>query len=277
MKSKGYMRRVIRRFSRNKLAVVGLFFLAFLMICAIFCPIITGQSPNKINEVFNARPSAEHILGTDQIGRDVFTRLIYGSRISLCVGIGTAIISITIGTVLGLIAGYFGGKIDMIIMRITDIFISFPDIMLILVVVSVVGPGLFNIITVLGLLGWPNVARIVRANVLIQKQLDYTKAAIVIGCSTTRILRRHILVNIMSPILVNATTAIASAIITESALSFLGLGVQPPTSSWGNMLTDAQSLTVLTSQPWLWIPPGIMIILSVLSINFIGEGLRDEV
>ena len=156
-----------------------------LIVCAILAPIIAGQSPYKITDIFNAKPSAKHILGTDQIGRDVFSRLVYGSRISLTVGIGTVAISIGIGTVLGLFSGYFGGKFDMVIMRITDIFMSFPDIMLILVVVSVVGPGLFNIIIVLGVLGWPSVTRLVRGNVLVIKQMDYVKAALALAITDT--------------------------------------------------------------------------------------------
>jgi peptide/nickel transport system permease protein len=217
----------------------------------------------------------QHLLGTDQVGRDVLSRLIYGARVSLTVGLGTVAISVSIGTILGLISGYFGGKIDMLIMRITDIFMSFPDIVLILVVVSIMGPGLANIIIVIGLLRWPSVTRLVRGNVLSIKKMDFVKSAIVLGLKTPRILFLHILPITIAPVLVNATSGMASAIITEASLSFLGMGVQPPMSSWGNMITDAQSISVLTSQPWLWLPPGLLIVLCVLSINFIGDGLRD--
>ncbi|MNE38129.1 Glutathione transport system permease protein GsiD [compost metagenome] len=180
-----------------------------------------------------------------------------------------------IGTVLGLVSGYFGGWVDSVIMRLTDIFMSFPYIMLILVVASIVGPGLVNIILILGVLGWPGVARLVRGNVLSVKESDYVKAGYVLGYSHIRMLFSHILPNVVAPILVYATSGVAGAILDEAALSFLGLGVQPPTPSWGNMLSSAQSLTVLTSQPWLWVPPGLMIILTVLSINFVGDALRD--
>ena len=163
----------------------------------------------------------------------------------------------------------------MALMRVVDVFMSFPQMLLILVVVSIVGPGLIKIILILGFLGWPSVARIVRGCVLSIKENDYIKSAVAMGFSTPRILFMHILPNAVAPILVNATFSIANAIIVEASLSFLGLGVQPPTASWGNMLTDAQTISILTEKPWLWVPPGIMIILSVLSVNFVGDGLRD--
>ena len=184
-------------------------------------------------------------------------------------------ISAIIGTVLGLISGYFGGMIDGIVMRITDIFMSFPYILFILVVASIVGPGLTNIILILGVLGWPGIARLVRGNVLAIKQSDYVKASIALGYSTPRILFKHILPNTVAPILIYATSGVAGAILDEAALSFLGLGVQPPDASWGNMLSNAQSISILTDQPWLWIPPGIFILLTVLAINYIGDALRD--
>jgi len=268
-------RYVAHRFFRHKLAVAGLIFVILIIICALLAPLIAMQNPFIVSDDANLAPYWKHILGTDSVGRDVFSRLIYGARVSLTVGILTVVISIGIGTVLGLLSGYFGGKTDMIIMRLTDMFMSFPDIMLILVIVSIIGPGLRNIIIVLGLLQWPGVTRIVRGNVLVIKQEDYIKSCTVLGLSTFRTLFIHILPNTIAPILVYATTGIASAIITEASLSFLGMGVQPPTPSWGNMLTDAQSLTVLTTQPWLWVPAGTLIFLSVLAINAIGDGLRD--
>lgn len=273
--SEKYLSLIIRRFKRHKMAVTGLVFVCVLLIIAALAPVIAPHNPYAVENSFGAAPSVKHFLGTDQVGRDVLSRLIYAARVSLIVGIGTMIISVSIGTVLGLISGYFGGTIDMIIMRITDIFMSFPQMMLILVIVSIVGPGLMNIIWVLGFLGWPSVARLVRGNVLSIKEMDYVKSAVALGFSTPRLLFSHVLPNTTAPILVNATFGIARAIIYEASLSFLGIGVQPPTASWGNMLTDAQSLSVLTTQPWLWFPPGIMIILTVLAVNFIGDGLRD--
>ena len=273
--SENYAHLILKRFKKHKMAVTGVIFIFILAVIAVFAPLIAPKSPYAVENLFGAAPSSSHVLGTDQVGRDVLSRLVYGVRISLIVGIGTMILSVSIGTILGLISGYFGGKIDMIIMRITDIFMSFPQMMLILIIVSIVGPGLKNIIWVLGLLGWPGITRLVRGNVLSIKQMDYIKSAVVLGFNTPRLLFSHVLPNTMAPILVNATFGIARAIIYEASLSFLGMGVQPPTASWGNMLTDAQALTVLTTKPWLWFPPGIMIIFTVLAFNFIGDGLRD--
>jgi peptide/nickel transport system permease protein len=272
-----YLKVVATRFFKHKLAVLGLIIFTLLVLMAIFAPLIAPQDPLEVGYDFEAKPSSEHLLGTDQVGRDVFSRLIYASRISLTVGLGAVSIYVIIGTVLGAIAGYVGKWADMIIMRITDVFMSFPFLMVILVLVSVMGPSLFNIILVLGVLGWPPIARLVRGSVLSLKQMDYVKAGVALGYTAPKILINHILPNALAPILVNATFGIASAIITEASLSFLGMGVQPPTASWGNMLTEAQSLTVLAGQPWLWVPPGLMIILAVLSINFMGDGLRDAV
>jgi peptide/nickel transport system permease protein len=267
--------RVWKRFCKHKLAVAGLVIIAGLVICAVFTPLVAPQDPYTLSYNFEAPPSDEHILGTDQVGRDVLSRLIYAARVSVTVGIGTVAVSTLLGIILGLEAGYAGGLIDMIIMRIADVFMSFPTLILIMVISSILGPGLDRIILILGILGWPSVARLVRGNVLSIKQMDFTKSAVAMGFKTQRILILHILPNTIGPILVQATFGIAGAIIMESALSFLGLGVMPPTASWGNMLTDAQSLTTLTIRPWLWIPPGIMILLSVLAFNFVGDGLRD--
>lgn len=274
-KEESYFLMILHRFRKHKVAMVSVTLMLLLIICALCAQFIAPQDPYKVTASFSAAPSAEHILGTDQSGRDVLSRLIYASRVSLIVGIGSVVISTIIGTILGLMSGYFGGWIDMVLMRITDIFMAFPQIMIILVVVAIIGPSLWNIIAVLGFLGWPPITRIVRGSVLSVKENDYVKAAVGLGLETPRILFSHILPNILAPIIVNATFGVAYAILLEAALSFLGMGVQPPTASWGNMLTEAQSLSVLTSKPWLWLPPGIMIFLSVLSVNFIGDGLRD--
>ncbi|WP_246943132.1 oligopeptide ABC transporter permease [Bacillus pinisoli] len=276
-KEESYLRVVTTRFLKHKLAVLGLVLFTLFVLMALFAPLIAPQDPYEVGYEFEARPSAEYLLGTDQVGRDVLSRLIYASRVSLSVGVGAVAIYVVIGTILGAMAGYMGRWVDMLIMRITDVFMSFPYLMVILVLVSVMGPSLFNIILVLGLLGWPPIARIVRGSVLSLKEMDYVKAGVALGYSTPRILLNHILPNALAPILVNATFGIAFAIIMEASLSFLGMGVQPPTASWGNMLTEAQSLTVLAQQPWLWLPPGLMIVLAVISINFMGDGLRDAV
>ncbi|GHU96598.1 oligopeptide transport system permease protein AppC [Spirochaetia bacterium] len=267
--------RIWKRFCKHKFAVIGLVVILLLIICAVFSPLIAPQDPYKLGDNFEAPPGNGYLLGTDQVGRDVLSRLIYAARVSMTVGIGTVTVSTLLGILLGLESGYFGGVIDMVIMRIADVFMSFPSLVLIMVISAIVGPGLDRIIVIMGILGWPAVARLVRSNVLTIKQMDYTKSAIALGFNSQRILFRHVLPNAIGPILVQATFGIASAIIMESALSFLGLGVNPPTASWGNMLTDAQSLTTLTVRPWLWVPPGIMILVSVLSFNFVGDGLRD--
>lgn len=270
-----YFKMIVKRFKKHKLAVVSIVIIALLVFCAIFAGIISPQDPYRVTNDFSASPSPQHLLGTDKVGRDVLSRLIYASRVSLIVGIGAVSISAIIGITLGLISGYFGGWIDMIIMRFADIFMSFPQMLLIMVIVSIVGPKLTNIVFVLGFLGWPSIARLVRGSELSIIKADYVKSTIILGFKTPRIMFIHILPNIAAPILVNVTFGVANAIIMEASLSFLGLGVQPPIASWGNMLTDAQSISVLTSEPWLWVPPGLMIIISVLAVNFIGDGLRD--
>ena len=270
-----YAKFIMRRFLKHKFAVIGIILFSLIVLVALAAPLLAPYSPYEIHEEFGASPSLAHILGTDLVGRDLLSRLIYACRVSLAVGIGAVSIYVVIGVTLGAVAGYFGKWIDMIIMRITDVFMSFPFLMVILVIVSIMGPSLMNIIIILGLLGWPGIARIVRGSVLSIKEADYIKASIALGYSSSRIIFRHILPNCLAPILVNATFGIASAIIMEASLSFLGMGVQPPTASWGNILKDAQSITVLTTQPWLWIPPGLLILFAVLSINFIGDGLRD--
>lgn len=270
-----YWRMIRQRFIQHKLAVAGLIIMGFLILVGIFAPWIAPYDPNAIIGAFSAPPSGAHWLGTDQVGRDVLSRLIYATRVSLAVGVITVILYVLIGTVVGAIAGYIGGWVDMLINRIIDVFMSFPSMMVILVLVTVLGTGLSNIIIVLALLGWPAVARLVRGSVLSLRQSEFVRAGIALGFSSPRLIFGHILPNAIGPILVNATFGAAAAILSESSLSFLGMGVQPPAASWGNMLNAAQSITALTTQPWLWIPPGLVIILSVLSINFIGDGIRD--
>ncbi len=265
-----------RRFIRHRLAVVSSIVLLLIVVVAVAADVIAPYDPAFIDPlVFDEAPTPAHPLGTDRIGRDVLSRLIHGGRVSLSVGVVAVSIYMVIGTVLGALAGFYGGRVDTVISRLIDIVLSFPTLMLILVLVSLLGPGLQNIMLVLGLLGWPQVARIVRGEVLRLRTHDFVWAARMIGAPSRRIITHHILPNAMGPMLVAATFGVASAILSESALSFLGLGVQPPTASWGQMLNDAQSLTILESKPWLWIPPGLMILISVLSINFIGDSLRD--
>lgn len=273
--SESYLQTVIRRFKRHHLAAVGLIVLAVIVGAAILAPVIAPYDPNDIAGPFAEGPSKEFWLGTDQIGRDVLSRLLYATRISLLVGVMATLISTGIGVLFGLVAGYFGGVADMIIMRFTDMVMSFPYILLVLVAAAVFKPGMWNIILILGFVDWPGIARLVRGNVLSLRETNFVKGNIVAGMPLRHILFSEILPNTVAPILVYATSVLALSILDEAALSFLGQGVQPPTSSLGNMLNGAQSLTVLTTQPWLWIPPGLLIVVVVMAINFIGDALRD--
>jgi len=271
-----YWALVVRRFLRHRLAVTGLVVLILMSLAALAAPLLAPHDPNAMDLfAFSAPPSVEHPLGTDSLGRDVLSRLLFASRISLSVGLGATLINVVVGVLLGGLAGYLGGKVDSAIMRFTDMILSFPPLMIILVLVSVLGPSLMNVILVLGLLGWPQICRLVRAEILKLKEQDFIQAARALGVPDGRILLRHLIPNAFPPVLVAATFGAAQAIIQEASLSFLGMGVQPPTASWGNLLTDAQSMGVLGSMPWLWLPPGLMIVVAVLSINFVGDGLRD--
>ena len=273
--NESYLQTVFRRFRRHHLAMVSLVVLVILVGAALLAPWIAPYDPDAIVGTFSGAPCREFLLGTDQIGRDVLSRLLYAMRISLLVGVLATVISTVIGVVLGLIAGYFGGIADMAIMRFTDMVMSFPYILLVLVAAAIFRPGLWNIILILGFVDWPGIARLVRGNVLSLRETNFVKSNIVAGMSVRHILFSEILPNTVAPILVYATSVLALSMLDEAALSFLGLGVQPPTASLGNMLNGAQSLTVLTKQPWLWIPAGLLIVILVMSINFIGDALRD--
>ena len=270
-----YMQTVMRRFRAHHLAKISLVILVVVGLAALFAPVVAPYDPDAIVGTFSGAPCKEFILGTDQIGRDVFSRLLYATRISLLVGILATVISTVIGVVLGLIAGYFGGVADMILMRFTDMVMSFPYILLVRVAAAIFKPGLWSIILILGFVDWPGVARLVRGNVLSLRETNFVKGNVVAGMPLRHILFSEILPNTVAPILVYATSVMAISMLDEAALSFLGMGVQPPMASLGNMLNGAQSITVLTSQPWLWLPPGIMIVVLVVSINFVGDALRD--
>ena len=267
---------VWQRFRRHRLAMVGAAILLLLTIGSIGAPLIARHGPFEVDlSAYRKPPSSDHVLGTDSAGRDVLSRLLYAGRVSLSVGLVAVSIYTAIGILLGSLAGFFGGWVDSSIMRIADMVLSFPTLIIIITMVAVLGPSIYNIMLAIGILGWPPIARLVRGDLLSLRERDFILAARAIGSRNQRLIFRHLLPNALSPVIVAATFGIANAILLEAGLSFLGLGVQPPTSSWGNMLTDAQSLTVLESMPWLWLPPGAMIALAVLSINFIGDGLRD--
>ncbi len=273
---RGYWGTVLRRFLRHRLAVTGLILLLLLVFAAIAAPWLSPYNPYEMDVMaFGAPPSPDHLLGTDSVGRDVLSRVLHASRVSLLVGLGAVTLNVVIGVLLGSVAGYAGRRIDSVIMRFTDMMLSFPPLMIILVLVSILGPGLANVVLVLGLLGWPRICRLIRAEMLRLKEQEFITAATALGVPGPRILFRHLIPNAFPPVLVAATFGTAQAIIIEASLSFLGMGVQPPTASWGNLLTDAQSMGVLGSMPWLWIPPGLFIVTAVLSINFLGDGMRD--
>lgn len=264
------------QYRRHHLAMFGTVILGILIFIAIFAPIITTRDPLEVNMMDTKEPpNAEYILGTDKAGRDMWARLAFASRISLSIGVVSVSIYIVIGTLLGSIAGYYGGRVDSFIMRFTDTVMSFPQLIIIITVVAFVGPSIYNAMLVIGLLGWPGTCRLVRGQVMQLREMEFIEAARSIGVPTYRIILRHILPNVVPYLIVVATLGTASAILIEAGLSFLGLGVQPPTPSWGNMLNSARQLTLLEQFPHLWLPPGLMIALTVLSINFIGDGLRD--
>lgn len=270
-----YVKIVFKRFIKHKLAVGSLIFLGVVILCAVLAPIIAPYDPNKVVGGFSQAPSKDFWLGTDQVGRDVFSRLLYATRISLLVGFAATAVSTVVGVILGLVSGYFGGWVDMVIMRFTDMVMSFPYILLVLVSAAIFKPGLLNIILILGFVDWPGITRLVRGNVLSLRESDFVKADIVAGMSKSYILFSEILPGTIAPILVYATSVVGLSMLDEAALSFLGMGILPPRASLGNMLNGAQSLSILTSKFWLWIPPGLLIVLLVISVNFIGDALRD--
>lgn len=266
----------VRRFARHRLALTSLVFIVLVGLMAVFAPLVAPADPNAVDLTsLRSPPSADHLLGTDSAGRDVLSRIIFGARVSLTVGVAAAISAAGIGTVLGLIAGFSRGWLDTVIMRLVDIFLSFPSLIVILLLVAILGPSVITIVVVIAFFEWPTSCRIVRQMTLALREHDFVLAARAGGSSSFRIMRRHILSGVVSPLTVVTTLLSAQAILLEAALSFLGLGVRPPQASWGGMLNEAQSITVLEGLPWLWLPPGMAIAATVLAINFIGDGLRD--
>jgi len=268
------MRKIVRRFIRNKLAVLGAFIVVVVCGMAIFAPCIAPYDPLEMNfNVILASPSSSHIFGTDMYGRDIFSRIVYGARISLKIGFIVVGIGATVGTILGGTAGYFGGLYDMIIMRIVDLLLAFPFLILAIVIAAALGPSIVNVMVALGSVSWLRYARIVRGEVLSIKEREYIDAGRAIGASNLRILIRHVLPNCAACVLVLATLQMASALIAAASLNFLGMGVQPPQPAWGAMLNDAQEF--LREAWWYSFFPGVAIVITVLGINFVGDGLRD--
>ena len=263
-----------KRLRKNKLAMLGLSIVILIILIAIFAPLISPYNPIlRIKEDSSLSPSMNHLFGTDLLGRDIFSRVIYGSRISIEVGVIAVGISVIIGLFFGALSGYFGGISDALIMRVADIFFAFPYILGAIAIMTILGPGIVNIFIAIGILGWASIARIFRSSILIIKNKEYIEAARAMGAGSSRIIMRHIFPNSFAPIIVYATMNVGTAIIVEAALSFLGIGVQPPTPAWGKML--AESLSYIDTAPWMMFFPGLAILITVLGFVLLGDGLRD--
>jgi peptide/nickel transport system permease protein len=277
---------VWRSYRRHKPAMIGTTIVLILALAAIFAPLLSPYDPEKtsLDEMLQP-PSAQHLMGTDELGRDLLTRILYGGRVSLSIGVMAMGLAVTVGAIIGGLAGFFGGWVDNLLMRFTDMMLSFPQLFVLIILALALRdlpiPALrgtpfasvFTIVLVIAVLAWMQVARLVRASFLSLKEKEFSEAARCLGVSNGRIMIRHLLPNAMSPIIVAATFRVATSIITESGLSYLGFGVQPPTPTWGNMLKNAQDQ--MTRAPWTAIFPGLMIFVTVIAINFIGDGLRD--
>jgi len=260
----------------NKTLLFGISIIGFFCILAVLAPLISPYDPTQLDaKHLLIGPSGSHIMGTDSLGRDILSRMIYGARISLSIGIIAVGIATITGLILGSIAGFYGGFLDVLIMRFVDIMLCFPTLFLILAVVAILEPSIFNIMIIIGLTGWMGVTRLVRAEILTLKEREFIQAAKAIGASNFRIITRHLLPNCMGPVLVNATLGIAGAILLESGLSFLGLGVQPPVPSWGNILIEAKSTMGVAW--WITVFPGLAILLTILGFNLIAEGLKQKI
>ncbi|MBS4195267.1 oligopeptide ABC transporter permease [Lederbergia citri] len=265
-----------RKFFKNKLAVIGAIILIIIILLSVLAPLIAPYDHEAVNMKAKLKPpSDEYWLGTDRFGRDIFSRLLFGGRISLLVAFGSVAGALIIGTSIGALAGYYGGLIDAILMRFVDIVISIPSLFLLITIVTIFQPGWDKLIIIFALTSWTSTARLVRGEFLSLRSREFVLASRTIGTRASKIIFSHILPNAMGPIIVAATLLVGGVILSEAALSYLGLGVQPPTPSWGNMLQDAQNYTVLLKAPWYPAFPGLLILLTVLCFNFVGDGLRD--
>ena len=274
----GTWERIVRAFRTNKFALASLVILTIIVGLALLAPFIDRYSPTQSHlRAFESPPTLDHWIGTDSAGRDVWSRLLWGARTSLMVALAAVSISLTVGTLIGAVAGYYGGFVDSILMRITDGFISFPDIVLVLMLASILGPSIRNVILVIGFLGWTGMARLIRGQFLMLREQDWVLAARSIGVSNRRLIIRHLLPHVITQIIVAASFGAAGATLAEAGLSYLGMGVQPPAPSWGSMLAEAQSVHVLQNVPWAWIAPGIALTMVVLSVSYIGETLRQAI
>ena len=267
---------VWRRFKRHRLAMISVGVVLVISAACAAAPLLAGYEFDAIDlGAIRAAPSLKHWMGTDDLGRDVFTRVLYGGRVSILIGVLSAVIGTGLGSLVGSAAGYYGGRTDNVLMRLTDVAYSIPTLPLLIVLASYTQAEAGSMALIIGMLSWMATARVVRGEVLSIKQMAYVEAARSLGASNGRIIFRHVLPNTVGPIVVGATLAVGNAIIVESSLSFLGLGVQPPTPTWGNLLQDARA--TMATKPWLTIFPGVAILLVVLAVNFIGDGLQDAV
>lgn len=267
-----------KKYKRNKLAVIGLVIIIFMILAAILAGWLAPFPPDKQDISFDGvpqPPDTKHLFGTDNYGRDIFSRALFGTRISLLVGVMSVFIYILIGIILGAVSGYYGGFTDGAIMRIVDIMLSIPTFFFILAIQVMLTPSITNVIIVIGLTGWAAPTRLIRGQVLSVKEMAYIEAAKACGAKNSMIITKHIIPNSIAPVIVMATLGVANAILTESVLSFLGIGVQEPNASWGNMLMRAQEY--ISTAPWMALYPGLLIMITVLSFNFVGEGLRDAI
>ncbi len=267
------------KFFKNKLAVISVIYLLIIIILSVFAESLTMsvKEANRINFTqISKMPSAEHFFGTDKSGRDIFARTLLGGRTSLTLAFSITGLAVLVGTIIGATAGYFGGWIDNILMRFTDFVMNFPLLIFIIVLAAIFpGSSLFTLICVISVLSWTGIARLVRSKIMAEKENEYILSSISIGCSSLKVIIKHLLPNVMSTIIVQATITLATMIVVETSLSFLGFGVPLTTPTWGNMMQEARSPDVLTNKWWIWVPPAAVLTLTILSINFIGEGLKD--
>lgn len=264
-----------RRFCHHKFAVAGLVFIIVIAVLVVFLPFVVDLDPYAITPDVKEPPSAAHLMGTDELGRDLFARIVYGGRVTLAVAVFVPLLAVMIGLPLGLVAGYYRGAAEQIVLRTADIFMSFPSMILIIVIMSILEPTVIIVILVLGVVNWTSIAKLVYGNVITVRKMDYIEAARASGVSNLNIITRYVLPNSISPVWVQMAFSACFAVMTESSLSFLGAGIKPPTATWGNIIYAAQNVMILSKQPWIWLFPGICLMLTVISISFIGEGIRD--
>lgn len=270
--------RALRRFMRHRLAIIAVIVLVVITVISILAPVFAPYPYDKIDLAATAQPpSGAHLFGTDRVGRDILTRTLYGGQVSLLVGMGATAIATMIGTVIGALSGYYRGWVDTVLMRVTDTVMTFPSIVIMLTLAALLPRSVWNIVLIIGLLSWPGVARLVRAQFMSLRESEFVLAARCLGVPDRRIIIVHIFPNVLAPMIALITFSVGGAILTEAGLSFLGLGVAPPTPSWGNMLEAARNLDILENLTWTWIPPAGMTVLTVLCVNFVGDGIRDAI